>query len=303
MYLKVNRTYPIGFLWVLAVVILSGCQSVSRVDLAREYFSIAQDYFAEKNYARALEYFQQAETYFPDRNRDVSYNIAVIELIEGNLSQAEEIIVTLKEADPDNLLVQELEALLFYQKGYYLAALKTFVSLRNKGMTDVRIIQNMALIYTDLQDNVAFVESVQENEALNEEEYLVGLADAHAKLGNLDEATILYKEYMQIVQDDEQKLLIAADFFYEIGDYSELLAVYDDLLELGGENAEYLFEKAYIQIVNGIAYEEGINHLERALQLGYDAVERLKALLDAELFDPESVRRVYRTFNVEIPSE
>lgn len=282
------------------LLLYTGCLSVSRTDLGSEYISIAQDYFDAKNYVRALEYFQKAESYLSYDDQDISYNIAVIELIRGNLQEAERIITGLKKEDPENLLILELEALLFYQKGYYLAALQGFVTLQDAGMTDVRLVQNIALVYGHLEDNAALVEILEQDEQLNKADFLILLADSYKTLGRLDQAAVIYKKYIDQVKNDEEKLLVAAEFFNEIGDYIELLVLYDVLLAVNGANKNYIFEKAFIQLVHGITYESGLKDLQKALQLNYNDTGRLQTLLNADLFDPASVERVYQEFNIEL---
>ncbi len=280
----------------IVVLFLFSCETVSREELELEYFGIARDYSEDGNYERAQQYFTKAEELAASQKEEAMYNVAVTALINEDLIVAEDRIERLLRINSENLLAEELKAWLLYKKGFYIASLRLYVDVRNRGADQDRMKENAALLYSNLSDSSSTINLYGETAVLAKAGVLQLLADAHKKLGDLSEATLLYSTYVDLIEDNEEEFLPVIQYYNDIGDYERLLAIYEKLIEINELDTNYLFEIAYIQLVQGIDFQAGLDNLRKAFIAGYGDKQRIDQLLAVDLFDPDSVVTLVREF-------
>lgn len=284
---KSNRRFSAAELLLLLVLIglLAGCQSyVRRVDLAEEYFNLANAFYDLEEYERAAEYYREALALDPDL-APATFNLARAYIEAGAYADAIPVLEELRAEDPANVLVIESLAYAYSEQERYEDAARLYDDVLSESPFRLSALYSGALVHVRLE-NIGRARELLERawEAKPDD---VDVLFHYGRVLHLDgegetAASILSEYVDEAPAGQSDRLLTVARIYADERYFARALAVYEQLLAREPDNARALFGEAELQLT---AVEEplaGIESLTAALEAGFDNEERAAGLLEQE---------------------
>ena len=272
----------------LLVLVVGACTTtVTRDELATEYYNIGTAYFELGELEKSATYLARALDLSPGLAR-ASYNLARVYVQQGRHGEAAALLETLLEADPDNSLVLETLGYARYEAGDLDEAAAWYDRALEVNPTDIELLQNRATVAerADRADRAAFyLRRATELEPERSELYR-RLAEAELAAGERAAAADAYAEYADTAADpDPASLIQYAALLSEAEFYADALSVLGRVGELADVPVELearaSFERARLLLTVAEEPELGLEALRAAVDLGFSDAEDARALVDA----------------------
>lgn len=120
--------------------------SVVMKEMYGEYYSIAEQYYTNKNYPKALEYYNKASTSSELANT-CTYKMARIYAQTGDFDSSYRLFSSLLDIDPDNASIMSSLAYVYAKKGLYEDAIVLYEKILSKYTYDTTSQKNLIMIY------------------------------------------------------------------------------------------------------------------------------------------------------------
>lgn len=272
----------------VAILLASCASTLSRDELAVEYYNIGSAYFDLGELDKSATYLARAIELSPELARG-SYNLARVYVLQERFDDALELLDELLDADPANALVIETIAYTYYQAGDLEAAAVAYERAAALNPSDPELLQNRAAVALAMGDEEGALEALRLALELLEDDPTLFLRLARAELaaGNDGAALDAYREYLDL-EDAPQ-----ADALFEYAvllESQEFYALAIDALELitgsatstGADQAKAHFERGRLLLSAAEETESGVDAIRAAISLGFSDAEAYEELLSTE---------------------
>ena len=273
------------FLFLFLAGLLAGCQSyVRRVDLAEEYFNLANAFYDLEEYERAAEYYREALALEPDL-APATFNLARAYIEAGASSDAIPVLEELRAVEAENVLILESLAYAYSEQERYEDAARLYDEVLSESPYRLSALYSAALVYLSLENTERARELLKRAwEAEPDDlDVIFHYGRVLHLVGETETAVSMLSEYVdEAPAAQTDRLLSVARIYAEERYFARALAVYDQVLAREPDNARALFGEAELQLT---AVEEplaGIENLTAALEAGFDDEERAAELLERE---------------------
>lgn len=133
--------------FILAVTVLTGgcATTVSRDELAREYFNLGNAFYELGRLDESYAYYTRAlelDATLPP----ASFNLARLLADRGQFGDADAVLVGMLESDPENVLVREMRAWIAFQSGDTALARDRYAELAGEVPGNARLAENLARV-------------------------------------------------------------------------------------------------------------------------------------------------------------
>ncbi|MFO7782164.1 MAG: tetratricopeptide repeat protein [Spirochaetia bacterium] len=282
-----SRRFSAAELVLLFVLIglLAGCQSyVRRVDLAEEYFNLANAFYDLEEYERAAEYYREALALDPDL-APATFNLARAYIEAGAYSDAIPVLEELRTEDEANVLVLESLAYAYSEQERYEDAAQLYDEVLSESPYRLSALYSGALVHLRLENTERAGELLERAwEAKPDDiDVLFQYGRVLHLLEDEEKAVSMLSEYVDSAPAGQtDRLLSVARIYADQRYFARALAVYERVLAREPDNARALFGEAELQLTSVEEPLTGIESLTAALEAGFDDEERAADLLERE---------------------
>lgn len=278
---------------------LSGCVTgVSRKDLAREYYNLANAYFELEEFDEASEYYRKALQYDPSLVQG-SYNLARLYIQDGRYDDAVVLLESLLERDPENLMVRETLGYALYRAGETGDAVAVFEDLAERSPLNARVLYNLGLVRYESEDYIGAAGPLEEAMRIAPEDLDVVrlLGFVRLETGDPEGGAALLERYNEGKPGDTRVLAALARAYRDQELYGEAVEAYTAYLAENPGDGAMWFEQAVVLLTAIEDADAGLEALGKAEEAEFDDRERVAGLLDSsELMDSEAVRAYLSDF-------
>lgn len=286
-----------------ALVLLFSCASAPGVPpevLAAEYYNLGNAYFQLKKYKEAGEYYQKALSY--DRNNTQAlYNLARSLAEQGQWTDAGSRLQTLKEKDPDNLLVLKTMAYLKYLEKDKDATLEHYRQVISAGGADQETWRNAGLVAWEVGDKDSAMEYLENfrKGGGTEPGILVILGGLMLSAGKDLEGAELLSVQKEALGADGEAALSLVKAWIRLKQYDQALSAYELLhaadQKKGTKRPEVWFEAGSLVWTELQDPNKALDFFRRALDQGFSDSVVLRTLLDRnDLVRRDAVAALFR---------
>lgn len=282
-----RQFWVINFILLLALL-FSSCQSSGvKLELARDYYNIANAYSDLKEYEKAASYYKRALDLDPAINQ-AAFNLARTSLEIEEYDFAIKLLSDLEKKDGANLMILEMLGFSWYQAGNEEKAAQYYRKSLEIDPADVRSLYNMSIL--EKQNNNwtlsrQYLERLLELE--DKKEYRILLAELAVAMEDRETAILYYEDLIVEYDGDSDTYLSMKDLYLETKRYYKALDMLELLVESGVDQDKipvYYFEKAKLEIEILDDPINGQKSLRSAMDKGYSEKEELLELI--ELVEP-----------------
>jgi tetratricopeptide (TPR) repeat protein len=284
-----------------ALLVAACASTVSRSDLATEYYNLGNAYYELERFSESARYLARAHDLDPTLVR-ASYNLARAYVELERYSEAIDLLEDLLLQDPENAMLIETQAYAYYRQGRVEEAAELYDAAIERSPTDVDLLQNRAEIARLQEDYARAAELLERVIVLAPEENAVlrTTAETFELAGQIDDAIRMMRSYVAAEPDDAAGARYLAELLAIEARYADALAVLERVLEDESiderERASAGFAKAEILLTAAEEAELGLQALTEAVALGFGDREAAEALLSRdELLAREAVTEVLQT--------
>ncbi|NBF41226.1 MAG: tetratricopeptide repeat protein [Spirochaetes bacterium] len=272
-------------LLLFLVGLLAGCQSyVRRVDLAEEYFNLANAFYDLEEYERAAEYYREALSLDPDL-APATFNLARAYIEAGAYSDAIPVLEELRTRDEANVLVVESLAYAYSEQDRYEDAAGLYDEVLSESPYRLSALYSGALVHLRLEDTGRARELLERAwEAQPDDiDVLFQYGRVLHLVGEAETAVSMLSEYVDGAPAGQtDRLLSVARIYADERYFARALAVYERIIAREPDNAGALFGEAELQLTAVEDAPAGVESLTAALEAGFDDEERAAELLEQE---------------------
>ncbi len=273
---------------VLAIAIsFSGCTTtLSREELATEYYNIGSAYFELNELDKSATYLARAIELSPELAR-ASYNLARVYVVQRRYDEALKLLDLLLSEDPDNVLVMETIAYVYFETGDLVASALWYDRALEGSPSDVDLIENRAAVALERSDYERATELLRraiELDSTRPGAFRV-LAESERELGDIDAALRAYERYLETVSVPDPEVLLEYSELLE-GEqfYADAIAVLERVPDIADATPEIQaraqFARGRLLITKAEEVQPGVDAIRAAVSLGFDATEAVRELLD-----------------------
>lgn len=290
---------------LLLVVMLFGCASNARHNLAVEYYNLGNAYYKIKDYSRAIDFFQKSIEHDPELLH-AHYNLSLALIQQGRGEEANKALLELLEKDPDNTAVLQIIGYSLYVQGKGEEALEVFDRILELQTNDLNALYNRGIVLWELNRKIEAERSFRELlgfvSAENQELYpdtLFNLGKLLLEIGEQKEALTLLEEYVEWRSDDIEGFKLLAQEYRAEESYGKALKTYEQILILDSEQPEIWMDKAELLLTKIEDPLSGLEAVDQAIILGFDDKDRLETLLnDPGLVEKEALKAVLEQWDL-----
>lgn len=279
-------TYPTAAVVALALVSLASCTTtLSREDLATEYYNIGSAYFDLGELDKSATYLARAIELSPGLARG-SYNLARVYVLQERFDEALALLDRLLAEDPDNSLVVETIAYAHYEAGDLEQAAAWYERAERTNPTDPQLLRNRAAVALELDDPETALVALRRALEFDEDDPELALALARAERQADDAAGALeaYERHVELVgAPGADALLEYASVLEQQEYYADAIEVLDRAAEAAGaqpgQQARAHFERGRLLLTEAQEVEAGLDAVRTAITLGFDDAEAFAEVL------------------------
>ena len=272
-------------LLLFLVGLFTGCQSyVRRVDLAEEYFNLANAFYDLEEYERAAEYYREALALEPDL-APATFNLARAYIEAGSYSDATPVLEELRSGDESNVLVIETLAYAYSEQERYEDAARLYDEVLSESPYRLSALYSGALVQLRLEDTDRAEELLERawDAKPGDIDVLFHYGRVLHLNGEGEKAVSILSEYVDGAPAGQtDRLLSVARIYADERYFARALAVYEQVLAREPDSARALFGEAELQLTAVEEPPAGIESLTAALDAGFDDEERVAELLEQE---------------------
>jgi len=274
-------------IWLYIVFILYslfGCvtDSLSKQELAKEYYNIGNAYWGVNKHEKALTYYKKALEL--DKNMiKTSYNLARLYIDMNNYEKAISILNSIIKQDTDNIMILETLGYIHYLQGNVEKAEKIYVEILRKAPKRVNSLFNYARILEFKEEYETALINYKKVFDIEPDLRDVGftLAKLEYQLKKYDSSKQHIEAYLENNNTTEARLLLSK-LYSQKQMYEQAMEELHKALEKDAKHAEALFEKAKLQLTVIENDEDGLINLEKAIKNGFSNKENITQLLNDE---------------------
>jgi len=280
---------------VVVSVSVSGCTTtLSREELATEYYNIGSAYFELDELDRSATYLARAIELSPELAR-ASYNLARVYVLQQRHDDALELLDALLSEDPDNVLVMETIAYAHFEMGDVVAAAQWYERALDRSPSDVDLIENLAVVALEKEDYERAAELL--GQAIEIAPMRAGvyrtLAETQRELGDTESAVRAYENYLDINAEPEARELIEySELLEDVQFYADAIAVLERVASMEESprelQARAQFARGRLLITKAEEAQSGVDAIRAAVSLGFTDSDGIRDLLDDPLFAESS---------------
>ena len=297
---------PIGYIGVLLITLIAilACETgIPPGEVAELYYNLGNAYFDLNEFDSAVNAYLNAlalDSTLPQ----AGYNLARVYIESGKIDEGMEELNRLLEEDPENGILMSTLAWAHFLQGEYEAAYEVYVGITKRTPTDQNGLYNAAVLAWKLEkrtEALQFYERLYAESGENEVLYRVTsiLMDMERWSDAIDQLLI----YLNQNPSD-------GDAYFDLGLayaaeqlYGDALDAFDNAIELKSDDPSILFEKAVVLLLFIENLEEGVKHLDLAVNAGFNDTNLVADLINAEeLLFTEEVREFFASKNL-LPEE
>lgn len=277
----------VGVVAIVFLAALPGCRTtLSRDELATEYYNIGSAYFEIGELEKSANYLARAIELEPDLAR-ASYNLARVYVLQDRFGDALELLDILLAEDPDNSLVMETIAYAHYQAGSLPEAASWYERALAVNPTDLDLLQNRAVVALEDDDTETAATMLRRALQLDPErsELHLRLAEIQLAAGDKNAAIEAFADYLEHSTAPEvaplltyAELLDEEEFYADSLEVLELVAESENATE--SQQAEAHFRRGRLFLTEAGEEEQGLDELRSAISLGFADEEAAKSLLE-----------------------
>lgn len=275
------------FLFFTLLIVFPSCQSmrVPRSRYASVYFNLANAYRELGKTDEALKAYYQALQLDPSLTRN-AFNFSKLLIEKKRYDEALKLLVPMQAASPDNTMILEVLAYLYYLKGDYGQSASCYKKILAINPLHENALFNSALLYEALEmPEEAYERLIDTLPFLQDQtDALKKIALLAYDIGRYDDALKYMNDYLAKKSDDTSIEWEYARILAKNKDYEKAAGVYDKLDTDSNTNAELIFERAEVYLLGLESYEKGKEILVRAIEKEFWDTERLYKLATAPDF-------------------
>ncbi|MFW6312589.1 MAG: tetratricopeptide repeat protein [Spirochaetota bacterium] len=272
---------------VLLSLSVSGCTTtLSREELATEYYNIGSAYFELDELDKSATYLARAIELSPELAR-ASYNLARVYVLQRRHDEAIELLELPLSEDPDNVLVMETIAYVYFDSGDVASAAQWYERAIEESPTDVDLLENRAVVALEDSDYERAVEVVRR--AIEIDPTRAGLyrtlAETERERGDMEAALYAYENYLETASEPAPTALFDYGELLESGEfYADAIDVLGRIAEITGAPRELQaraeFARGRLLLTKAEEVESGVDAIRAAVSLGFEDAEAVRGLLD-----------------------
>lgn len=272
---------------VVAIVSVSGCTTtLSREELATEYYNIGSAYFELNELDKSATYLARAIELSPELAR-ASYNLARVYVLQRRHDEALELLDILLSEDPDNVLVMETIAYVYFETGDLAAAAEWYDRALEGSPSDVDLIENRAVVALEQSNHERAAELFRR--AIDIDPTRPGvyraLAESERELGDIDAAFRAYESYLDAASTPDPAVLLDYGRLLEDAEfYADAIGVLEQVSDISDASREIRaraqFARGRLLITKAEEVQPGIDAIRAAVSLGFDDSDAVRRLLD-----------------------
>lgn len=275
----------------LILLLMFSCQStMSRGDLAKEYFNIGNAFYDLGEVEKAVEYYKRA-TSLDKSLMSANYNLARAYLEQGQLEKGRAILNLLLEKDPENVLVLETLGYSWYKDSNREKAKAFYLKALSYNESDQSVLYNLGLIALEDEDVPAAENYLTTLYRINPDgPVTLRLGEIALEKGEGEKALAYYDQFLKKNSSDIEALNAVIDAYILQKRYIDAVARADQLLALlpADKKQDLYFKKAKVLFLEMHDYNQGMTAMTGALDNGYNDKEAIKVLLVAA---PDDLRK------------
>ncbi len=271
---------------LLVTLVLSACTTtLSREELATEYYNIGSAYFDLGELEKSATYLSRAIELSPELARG-SYNLARVYVLQDRHDEALELLDRLLTEDPGNSLVIETIAYAHYQAGDLERAAEWYGRAEQVNPTDPELLRNRAAVALELGDSQTALAALRRALEYDEDDpdLALMLARAEQQAGNATAALDAYERYVELTDaPGADALLEYAALLEEREFYADAIDVLGNAADAAGvqpaQQALAHFDRGRLLLTEAQEVESGLDAVRTAITLGFGDAEEYADLL------------------------
>lgn len=297
----IRRTLAFSSAIMIAVATLVSCAStLTREELAVEYFNLGTAYYEIGDLERSGEYLSRA-IQLDETLARASYNLARVYVQQGRFADADDLLAALTSEDPANTVLLATQGYVAYLEGDAESAAAFYDRAIAEDPGDASFHLNRAIIAEEGGEfdlAVTLLRTARELQPGNPQ-ILKHLGTAEWSVGDADSAIETFLAYIDRAGSDGEVELLLAELYQEGAYYDRALELLDAIVERGTDGALVLsqarFRKAAILLTAAEESELGIAALQAALSGGLSNADEIERLLqDDRLIERAIVEQLLR---------
>ena len=254
------------FAFFLILIFFTGCQTVrvSRAQYASVYFNLANAYRELEKTDDALKAYYEALRVDPSLTRN-AFNFSKLLIEKKRYDEALKLLIPMRDASPQNTMILEVLAYVYYLKGEYNEAASCYKTILTIDPRHENALFNSALLYEALDMPREAYDRLIETLP-----FLEDTTDALKKIALLAYDIGEYEDALKYMNDYLAKKSDDTSIEWE---YARILAKNKDF-----EKAAEIYDRAEVYLLGMESFEKGKEILARAIENGFWETDRLYAL-------------------------
>jgi tetratricopeptide (TPR) repeat protein len=284
----VRRRYRIGMTALLCVSLIGCATSLSRDELAIEYYNIGSAYFELEELDKSATYLSRAIELQPGLAR-ASYNLARVYVLQERYADAVALLDELLAGDPDNTLVMETLAYAHYETGALELAATWLDRALEVNPTDPELLQNRATVALAREHTEEAIAALRRALEFTDDRPMVSLklARAQDEVGDTRAALDAYRDYVdEAGAPQPEALLRYAELLERQEYYADALSALERITRSedadDDRKARANFARARLLLTEAEEAEAGLEALREAVALGFADADAAQRLIERE---------------------
>ena len=272
---------------LLVSVLLAACATtMDRSELATEYYNLGAAFFDLGDLERSADYFSRALEFDASLAR-ASYNLARVYVLQGRFSDAESLLVELRDQEPENTIVLETLAYVAYSRGDLETAGSIYDDVLEIDPGSVNALYNRAIIAAENDEGDLAASLLREAHSIDDRDKAILnlLASVEDQLGNVDSAIAALESLKDLGAAGSESMLLLAELYQKSQRFDLALDELDNLVagsDDAGATAEAQFQRGRILLTAAQETEAGLAALDAAFAAGFSDRDRIGDLRASE---------------------
>lgn len=307
--MKIKNNFSLFYLIVFTILLFFGCAGgLSRKEAAKLYYNLGNAYLeigkedkASQAYLTALEYDKKMKI--------ASFNLAKAYMDSEKYIDAINMLDNMIKEDDTNSMLLSAKAYCLYRFGDIDGSYIIYEEILTLDPGNSEALYNTALIKAEQGDYEEAIEKLTslKSDKIDDEKLFtkinMAIGDIYTKMEKYEESI----EYFEFVKNEEpdniKNLTFLFNSYYKSSYYSHALETGNKILEETPDdlenNKELFFDMAVIYLTAVEDSVKGLEYLEKALDAGFDNLEKAKNLVETEgLLDADDIISLLKSKNI-----
>ncbi len=278
------------FLWII-FSLLNCSSTIKSSELAREYYNIGNTHYELGNYGKAVIFLRKAMELDEDL-KTARFNLSLALLKDGKPEEAENILKSFLEEDPENQSVVEVLAYAYHIQGKEEDAIRIYRQILSSSPENNNARYNLGILFWEIDqlENALHEFRLLIELSPDDLDTLFNMGKLLLELNNPSEALIFLEQYLQEQPVDVEAYLLLAKGYRDMELYDKALDAYSSAISQDEKQAEAWFYSALILLTEIEDPERGLTALAQALDYGFKDLEMITALMESpDLLEKDKV--------------